>query len=78
MILLRFFSNIKLFSPMSPTSIDDGELIRRTVQRNHAMAEETSSTITVPATFMFRILTSMYRLQHSDDMFGFDEEEDEE
>lgn len=76
--MLCFFSNIKLFSPLSATSIDDSDLIRRTVKRNHAMAEETSSTITVPATFMFRILTSMYRLQHSDDMFGFDEEDDEE
>jgi hypothetical protein len=49
-----------------------------TVKRNHAMIEETSSTITVPATFIFRMLTSIYRLRRSDDMPGLDDDDETE
>ena len=38
------------------------------------MIEETSSTITVPASFIFRMLTSIYRLRDSDDMSGMDDD----
>ncbi len=70
-----FFSNIKIFSPLAETPIDDSDRINLTVKRNHAMTEETSSTITVPATFIFRMLTSIYRLRHSDDMSGLDDDD---
>ena len=62
-IIRLSFSNIKIISPVAEKPIDDSELINRTIKRNHAMMEETSSTITVPATFMFRMLTSFYRLR---------------
>lgn len=42
------------------------------------MAEETSSTITVPASFIFRMLTSIYRLRHSDDMPGLEDDDDDD
>jgi hypothetical protein len=69
------FSNIKIFAPLSENSIDDSERINRTVKRNHAMTEETSSTITIPASFMFRMLTSMYRLQRPEDTSGLDDDD---
>ncbi|CAF1013771.1 unnamed protein product [Rotaria sordida] len=68
--------NIKLFSPLAEKPIDDSELITRTIKRNHAMMEETSSTITVPATFMFRMLTSFYRLRRPEGLFGLDDEDE--
>jgi hypothetical protein len=40
------------------------------------MMEETSSTITVPATFMFRMLTSFYRLRRPEGPFGLDAEDE--
>ncbi len=73
-----FFSNIKIFSPLAETPIDDSDRINLTVKRNHAMTEETSSTITVPATFIFRMLTSIYQLRHSEDMSGLDDDDDDE
>ena len=76
-ILYLFFSNIKIFSPVAETPIDDSERIQLTVKRNYRMTEETSSTITVPATFIFRMLTSIYRLRNSDDMSGLDEDDDD-
>ena len=72
------FSNIKIFSPLANKPIDDSDLINRTIKRNHAMMEETSSTITVPATFMFRMLTSFYRLRRPEGLFGLDEDESAE
>ncbi|CAF4387195.1 unnamed protein product, partial [Rotaria magnacalcarata] len=45
--------------------------------RNHEMMEETSSTITVPATFMFRMLTSFYQLRRPEGLFGLDNDDDE-
>jgi hypothetical protein len=72
-----YFSNIKIFSPLAETPVDDSELINRTVKRNHAMTEETSSTITVPAAFMFRMLTSFYRLRRPEGLFGLDDDDDE-
>ncbi len=69
-------SNIKIFSPLAEKPIDDGELINRTIKRNHAMMEETSSTITVPATFMFRMLTSFYRLRRPEGLFGLDDDDE--
>lgn len=71
-------SNVKIFSPLSETPVDDAELIQSTVKRNHAMTEETSSTITVPASFIFRMLTSIYRLRHSGDMAGLDDDDDDD
>ena len=71
-----FFSNIKIFSPVAEKPIDDSELISRTIKRNHEMMEETSSTITVPATFMFRMLTSFYRLQRPDGLFGLGDDDE--
>ncbi|UJR14015.1 hypothetical protein I4U23_001014 [Adineta vaga] len=68
--------NIKIFSPLARTPIDDSQLINQTVKRNYAMTEQTSSTITVPATFIFRMLTSMYRSQHSEEMSGLDDDDD--
>jgi len=75
-VYLFYFSNIKIFSPSAEKPIDDGELINRTIKRNHAMLEETSSTITVPATFMFRMLTSFYRLRRPEGLFGLDDEDE--
>lgn len=71
-------SNIKLFSPLAESPIDDSVRIRSTVKRNHAMLEETSSTITVPASFMFRMLTSFYRLRRPDGLFGLDDRDEDE
>ncbi len=76
-MLYFLFSNIKIFSPVAETPIDDSERIQLTVKRNYRMTEETSSTITVPATFIFRMLTSIYRLRNSDDMSGLDEDDDD-
>ena len=73
-----FFSDIKLFSPLAEKPIDDSARIGSTVKRNHAMLEETSSTITVPASFMFRMLTSFYRLRRPDGLFGLDDRDDDE
>jgi hypothetical protein len=39
------------------------------------MIEETSNTINIPASFMFRMLTSIYRLRHPGDMPGFDDDD---
>lgn len=72
-----YFSDIKLFLPSAEAPVDDSELIRNTIKRNHAMMEETSSTITVPATFMFRMLTSFYRLRRPEGLFGTDDDDDE-
>lgn len=69
------FSNIKLFSPLAETPIDDADRINRTVKRNHAMMEETSSTITVPATFIYRMLTSIYRLRYSEETSIFNDDD---
>lgn len=41
------------------------------------MLEETSSTITVPATFMFRMLTSFYRLRRPEGLSGLDDNDDD-
>jgi chemotaxis methyl-accepting protein methylase len=49
--------------------IDDSVRIRSTVKRNHAMLEETSNTLTVPATFMFRMLTSFNRLRRPEGLY---------
>ena len=68
------FSNVKLFSPLAENDTDDRENIQRTVKRNRAMMKETSSTITVPTTFMFQILRSMYRSQNSEDLSEFDDD----
>lgn len=70
--------NIKLFSPLAETPIDDNDRINRTVKRNHIMIQETSSTITVPATLMFRMLTSLYQLRHPDGMSGLDDDADDD
>jgi len=77
LLFIFIFSNIKIFSPLAETPIDDSDRINLTVKRNHAMIEETSSTITVPASFIFRMLTSIYRLRNSEDMSGLDDEEDD-
>lgn len=60
---------------MAEAPIDDSERIERTVKRNHAMIEETSSTITVPANFMLRMLTSIYRLRNHEGSSEFDDDE---
>ena len=75
----RYFdsSNIKIFSPLAQIPVDDTELIKQTVKRNREMTEESSSTITVPANFIFRMLTSIYRLRHADDMPEFDDDDDD-
>ncbi|CAF1290185.1 unnamed protein product [Adineta steineri] len=67
--------DIKIFSPLAEIPVDDTERINRTVKRNHAMLEETSSTIRVPANFIFRMLTSIYRLRHPEDMSTLDDED---
>ncbi|CAF1230661.1 unnamed protein product [Rotaria sordida] len=67
--------NIKIFSPLAETPIDDSDCIERTVKRNHAMIEETSTTITVPATFMLRMLTSIYRLRNREETSGIDDDD---
>ncbi|CAF4255381.1 unnamed protein product [Rotaria sordida] len=69
-------NNIKIFSPLAETPIDDSDCIERTVKRNHAMIEETSTTITVPATFMLRMLTSIYRLRNREETSGIDDDDD--
>jgi hypothetical protein len=74
-IFYLYFSNIKLFSPTAEKPVDDSERINRTVKRNHAMSEETSSTVTIPATFMFRMLTSIYRLRHPEEISGLDDDD---
>lgn len=71
-------SDIKIFAPLEETPVDDSELIRRTTKRNHAMMEETSGTITVPATFMFRMLTSFYPLRRPEGLFGMNDDDDDE
>ncbi|CAF5195534.1 unnamed protein product, partial [Rotaria magnacalcarata] len=68
--------NIKIFSPLAEIPIDDSDRIERTVKRNHAMIEETSSTITVPATFMLRMLTSIYRLRSQEGSPEIDDDDD--
>lgn len=60
---------------MAQEPIDDSEYIDRTVKQNHAMIEETSSTITVPASFMLRMLTSIYRLRHREEPFVLDDDD---
>ncbi|CAF1334471.1 unnamed protein product [Adineta ricciae] len=70
--------NIKIFSPLAQIPVDDTELIQQTVKRNREMTEESSSTITVPANFIFRMLTSIYRLRHADDMPGLDDDDDDD
>ncbi|CAF3944578.1 unnamed protein product [Rotaria sordida] len=67
--------NIKIFSPLAETPIDDSDCIERTVKPNHAMIEETSTTITVPATFMLRMLTSIYRLRNREETSGIDDDD---
>lgn len=42
------------------------------------MLEESSSTITVPAAFMIRMLTSLYRPRRTDDTSGTGENDDED
>lgn len=76
-ISFLFFSNIKIFSPISEQPIDDSERINRTLKRNYAMPEDDSNTITMPAGFLVRMLTSMNHLQQSNNMFGFDDSDDE-
>ena len=63
-----------MFSPLAENPIEDNEEINQTVERNRAMIEETSSTVTVPAAFMVRIITSMFRLQQSDNMSDYDDD----
>jgi len=41
------------------------------------MPEDDSNTITMPAGFLVRMLTSMNHLQQSNNMFGFDDSDDE-
>ncbi|CAF1102452.1 unnamed protein product [Rotaria sp. Silwood1] len=67
--------NIKIFSPLAETPIDDTDRIERTVELNHKMIKETSSTVTVPATFMLRMLTSIYRLRHREGESGVDDDD---
>lgn len=69
--------NIKIFSPISEHPIDDSERINATVKRNYAMSEETSSTITVPASFLFRMLRSIHHLRQAHDHSGLDDSDDE-
>lgn len=69
-------SDIKVFAPLEETPVDDSELIHQTTKRNHAMMEETSGTITVPATFMFRMLTSFYPLRRPEGFFGLNDDDE--
>ncbi|CAF0917075.1 unnamed protein product [Didymodactylos carnosus] len=59
--------NIKLWSPLLEHAVDEQDIINERVKRNSLMLEETSSTITVPATFMLRMLTTFYRSRRTDD-----------
>ncbi|CAF0886494.1 unnamed protein product [Didymodactylos carnosus] len=59
--------DIKLWSPLLEHAADEQDIINQTIKRNSLMLEETSSTITVPATFMLRMLTNFYRFRRTDD-----------
>lgn len=54
--------DIKLWSPLGEADFDD-EKAREIVQRNEVMLEETKDTITVPASFMIRMLNSLNQIR---------------
>jgi len=55
--------DIKLWSPLQPEENFDKEKGKEIVSRNQIMLEETKDTITVPASFMIRMLTSLNHLR---------------
>lgn len=73
-VLFCFFSNVKLFSPLSDNPIDDREQIPVTVERNRQLIKETSSTIAVPTTFMLQILRAVSRSQNTDELSDIDDD----
>ncbi|XP_078742005.1 DDB1- and CUL4-associated factor 6-like [Lampetra fluviatilis] len=61
--------DIKLWSPMHGKAEFDQRLASEVMQRNAVMLEETRNTITVPASFMLRMLASLNHIR-SDRMEG--------
>ncbi|KAM3857258.1 DDB1- and CUL4-associated factor 6-like [Diretmus argenteus] len=51
--------NIKMWSPMEEVPSFDRKLAEEVMSRNELMLEETRNTITVPASFMLRMLASL-------------------
>ncbi|CAL1273955.1 unnamed protein product [Larinioides sclopetarius] len=51
--------DIKLWAPTREEPFFDEEKARELIRRNEIMLEETKDTITVPASFMFRMFTSL-------------------
>ncbi|XP_071759214.1 DDB1- and CUL4-associated factor 6-like [Centroberyx gerrardi] len=51
--------NIKMWSPMEEVPSFDRKLAEEVICRNELMLEETKNTITVPASFMLRMLASL-------------------
>ncbi|XP_010862327.1 DDB1- and CUL4-associated factor 6-like isoform X2 [Esox lucius] len=67
-------SNIKIWSPLEETPSFNRILAEEVVTRNELMLEETRNTITVPASFMLRMLA---QLNHSIRADSEDNEEEE-
>lgn len=57
--------DIKLWSPLHSAPSFDEQKAKEIVGRNEIMLEETKDTITVPASFMIRMLTSLNHLRAS-------------
>uniref|UniRef100_A0A6A7G5M4 DDB1-and CUL4-associated factor 6-like n=1 Tax=Hirondellea gigas TaxID=1518452 RepID=A0A6A7G5M4_9CRUS len=55
--------NVKLWSPVLDEPTFDEERAREIIECNEVLLEETRDTITVPATFMIRILTSLNHMR---------------
>jgi nuclear receptor interaction protein len=51
--------DIKICSPLEESRIFHRKLVDEVVTRNELMLEETRNTITVPASFMLRMLVSL-------------------
>ncbi|CAG7784767.1 unnamed protein product [Allacma fusca] len=56
--------DIKLWTPSSTDSRYNHSEIQKLVRRNALMLEETKDTITVPATFMIRMLSCLNHIRH--------------
>ncbi|XP_064465079.1 DDB1- and CUL4-associated factor 6-like isoform X2 [Ornithodoros turicata] len=55
--------DIKLWAPLREEPFFDAEKAAEMIKRNEVMLEETKDTITVPATFMIRMLASLNHLR---------------
>lgn len=60
--------DIKLWAPLCESAYFDEAKAQEIMQRNAVMLEETKDTITVPASFMIRVLASLNHLRSSGGM----------